>query len=565
MGEAKQVITIKKLRKAAVCLFVFIFLMTGLMLPISLFVEVLNAAGMSAIVISKIAAFEKSGYEWIEIYNRSNEVVDTAGWKFYEDGTNHSWELAQGSDLILNPGESAVITQDKDKFLENNFGYAGKIIDSSWGSLKEAGEEIGLKNSSLEIVENFTFVACPDGVLERVDLNADNYTENNWKEIKNVENEEIDEVKNPDVGINLPEITLGNQILEPNNDHNEGGSRNPQVEIIPNRPPVAIISNRDLEINVGEAVIFDGTKSYDEDSDRLDYSWDFGDGEEAEGAKIERAYTKWGKFSVILRVFDGEFTASDAIWVSALKKEYSKDIFIQSFLPNPVGSDLKDEWVEICSGETAEINLVGWILDDEDGGSKEYVVKDEIVLDPDDCLKFYRRETRIAINNDGDSVRIFNPNKELVNEIVFKEKALDGQIFQKNLGFLKEDAEPSEEVFAAEKVEKNDDKTPSYPNVFSQTIKSSDNAEFSELPFAVKTGDCKNLENEFIKVAGKIIELSGNVFFIDDGSGSVRIQILPKTKIDFSQIKKSSEIIVSGDISRTGVGVRIFPAKIEIK
>jgi len=57
------------------------------------------------IVINEIGAYESSGNEWVEIFNRGTESVDLIGWKFWENNTNHALTLKQGEDFILEPGE----------------------------------------------------------------------------------------------------------------------------------------------------------------------------------------------------------------------------------------------------------------------------------------------------------------------------------------------------------------------------------------------------------------------------------------------------------------------------
>ncbi len=51
-------------------------------------------------------------------------------------------------------------------------------------------------------------------------------------------------------------------------------------------------------------VTFDGTKSYDADRDNLSYSWEFGDGQNGEGAKVTHAYAQPGNYNAKLTVND---------------------------------------------------------------------------------------------------------------------------------------------------------------------------------------------------------------------------------------------------------------------
>lgn len=136
---------------------------------------------LAKVVISEIGAYESSGHEWIEIYNTASTSIDIFGWKFWEAGANHGLKEVQG-DFIIEPNEYAVITQNNDNFLLDYPGVATTIFDSSWSSLKETGEEIGLKNAEGEFVEQFTYVPAKDFSLQKINLNIDDYTALNWTE-----------------------------------------------------------------------------------------------------------------------------------------------------------------------------------------------------------------------------------------------------------------------------------------------------------------------------------------------------------------------------------------------
>lgn len=132
------------------------------------------------IIINEIGAYEKSENEWIEIYNKGSEAVDITGWKFYEDQTNHKLSIFQ-NDFIIDPGEYAIIANVAQNFKNLHPDFNGTILDSSWSSLKESGEEIGLKNSKGDVIELFTYLPCPETSLQRIDQNLNDYTANNWQ------------------------------------------------------------------------------------------------------------------------------------------------------------------------------------------------------------------------------------------------------------------------------------------------------------------------------------------------------------------------------------------------
>ncbi len=140
------------------------------------------AAANLDIVINEIGAYPSNTHEWVEIYNKGNEPIDLTGWKFWENSTNHGL-TASTTDSIVAPGEYAAIVQDETQFFVDNPNFVGSVFDSSWSSLSENGEEIGLKDSSGNFMEQFTYLSTPNHhSLERRDATLADYTANNWQE-----------------------------------------------------------------------------------------------------------------------------------------------------------------------------------------------------------------------------------------------------------------------------------------------------------------------------------------------------------------------------------------------
>jgi PKD repeat protein len=79
------------------------------------------------------------------------------------------------------------------------------------------------------------------------------------------------------------------------------------VNIRVNASPVAVIKDRLEKISYGvyDAIVFDATGSYDPDDDPLTFSWNFGDGQGAQGPKVTHRFKKPGNYTVKLRVDDG--------------------------------------------------------------------------------------------------------------------------------------------------------------------------------------------------------------------------------------------------------------------
>jgi len=93
-----------------------------------------------------------SGNEWIEIYNDENFSINLSGWTLFEGDTNHQIQVFQGS-FVMQPGEFVILAEDATSFNQSH-GFSGSILDTSWGSLSNSGENLSLEDpSQLTIAE----------------------------------------------------------------------------------------------------------------------------------------------------------------------------------------------------------------------------------------------------------------------------------------------------------------------------------------------------------------------------------------------------------------------------
>ncbi len=112
-------------------------------------------------------------------------------------------------------------------------------------------------------------------------------------------------------------------------------------------------------------------------------------------------------------------------------EEYPRTIWINEFLPDPEGKDEDGEFVELQNRGPEEIDLADWQLDDlEDAGSRPYNLPEESKILPDAYLVIYYQDSKIALNNDGDWVRLINPAGQTIDEIQY-EKAPQGQSYSR--------------------------------------------------------------------------------------------------------------------------------------
>ncbi len=107
-------------------------------------------------------------------------------------------------------------------------------------------------------------------------------------------------------------------------------------------------------------------------------------------------------------------------------------LIISELMPNPASpqTDASDEWIEIFNTTDSAINSGGCILTDvlKPGSTHDYVMPSGSI-ESGIFQVFYSRDTKISLNNDGDQVRLLNPDKSLIFETPNYGNAAAGQSF----------------------------------------------------------------------------------------------------------------------------------------
>ncbi|PIR76611.1 MAG: hypothetical protein COU32_01155 [Candidatus Magasanikbacteria bacterium CG10_big_fil_rev_8_21_14_0_10_42_10] len=344
-----------------------------------------------SIVITEIGATEPSGDEWVEIYNASDAPIDLTGWKFLEANTNHGLTLVQGDDATIASGQYAVITQNNGQFLTKYPNITVPIFDSSWNTLNEGGEEIGLKNAQGDIIEQFTYINATNFSLERIDPTIQDYGATNWKEHPNGN-------------------TVGKQ--------NYWRVNNEPADT--NEPPIALFTISTSTTNVNTNILFDATSSTD-DTSIASYIWDFGDETSGADAITPHEYTNAGSYTITLTVTDTDGLSSNtSTLITILQNEIqeetptpttSSSIRINEFVPNPNTDE--HEWIELFNTTTSTAYLTGWTLHDGAG----VIVSPTSTIDANGFIVIELSTNKL--NNSGDLIALFNPENQSVDSVAY--------------------------------------------------------------------------------------------------------------------------------------------------
>lgn len=117
-----------------------------------------------------------------------------------------------------------------------------------------------------------------------------------------------------------------------------------------------------------------------------------------------------------------------SIQLEPAKSVYPSGILINEILPSPIGADDKEEWIEIFNQNNSEVELSNWQITDTIGKVSIYTFPQGTKLSSKDFLVISRQTTGIILNNDGDVIKLSQPDGKVVAEVSY-EKAMSGESY----------------------------------------------------------------------------------------------------------------------------------------
>lgn len=102
-------------------------------------------------------------------------------------------------------------------------------------------------------------------------------------------------------------------------------------------------------------------------------------------------------------------------------------IKINEWLPNPIGNDSQNEWIELYNDSGQIINLNNWSIISQ---NKSYKIKN-IILGPQKFLVLNRQQTKLQLLNKNGELKLFDSLGNLIDEIRFWGSAPEGKSFSR--------------------------------------------------------------------------------------------------------------------------------------
>ncbi|MDP3880796.1 MAG: lamin tail domain-containing protein [bacterium] len=124
---------------------------------------------------------------------------------------------------------------------------------------------------------------------------------------------------------------------------------------------------------------------------------------------------------------------------------------IRSFLPNPAGSDKEGELFSIFNDSESAANLSGWYVKDEAGRS--FWLFGQIEANQE--ISFPLKGSSLTLNNDGETLYLYNPAGSLIDELSYIGKAGEDQIIKKEIEITEEIRNELFESYALEPLQAN--------------------------------------------------------------------------------------------------------------
>lgn len=360
-----------------------------------------SMAESSAIIISELYPNPPGSDlldEFIELKNIGETAIDIAGWELGDTGKRR-YRITQG---FMKPGEYFVFKRSQTNIALNNTGNETVFL------FDKNGNEMSVFSYSGKTEEGVSYIKEKGG--------------------------KIDMTSTPTPG-------ALNIVKKQNN------------------PPILVIDAA-THAAVAEPIVIDASDTTDPDGDPLTFAWQLNGTPVAAKEVMEYRFAIPGIYTVSLSVDDGqgavlgqdvrivigeyaeENMKNEPIFAGGFYPDELQFIQFSELLPNPEGRD-DAEFIELYNPIDIPLPLGGLLLDDEEEGSRPYVIPDGTVIEPRSFMLFEREETGIALNNAKDAARLLYPDESIVTAILYDAALVGASYIINDIGAWMWTSEPT--------------------------------------------------------------------------------------------------------------------------
>lgn len=384
------------------------------------------------IIINELAwagSSSSSQDEWIELFNTTTEDIDLTGWQITKDtsgdGSNETLMLeieenledlsanillAGGYFLIANNGQEYDFGDGKLSVLDIEPNYIDSSITLSNSNLSIKLYD-GQWDDGREVVDRAGDGGKPPGdasaktSMERNDTYGMGDLADSWHEAT--------------IAINLDDGVFDK--ATPQAQNSSPLLKSPVIiSVIPSTAEIDTVF--EIEEIIGENFVTEGNTQLQLQKDTVIISaTEVHVASEGiiDQARFDLSGAQAGEWDlVVINPDTQEGILPNAILLTEPEEEviYSNNIIISELYPKPDTSS-NNEFIELHNIGTSSVNLKGWKLDDKSpGGSAEYVINQDLIIQPNEYLSFDKPTTHISLNDTGDYARLIQPDDTVLNE-----------------------------------------------------------------------------------------------------------------------------------------------------
>lgn len=359
------------------------------------------ATAPGSVIISEFVSSPVAGEdEFVELYNRTTQVIDVSAWWLEEGGGSKT--LLTG---VINGQDRLVISKPK-------------------GSLNNGGDLIILKSSDSLVIDQVTYGDWDDGNI------------NDNAPVAAAGSSVIRKQDSTDTNIDVDDfvvtsvITKGSANVSPTSNNQDVSTNNNQiVETVTTQSQTtasSVIRPRITgahKTTVNISVSFDASSSTGGSGD-LDYVWDFGDGVQDNGEYVEHSYKQSGSYHVLLTIHDELNKVKTKTWSIRVVENnlnyqsLKNNLIISEIYPSPRPQEI--EFIELYNQSTTTLSIAGLLLDDDSGGSKPFLIPPGEEILAKHFRVFTRYETGLSLGPK-DQVRLLDPESNQITSVDYKD------------------------------------------------------------------------------------------------------------------------------------------------
>ena len=131
-------------------------------------------------------------------------------------------------------------------------------------------------------------------------------------------------------------------------------------------------------------------------------------------SKKKKVFLKTGALILI-------FSAFCFLCVREIKAEAEMKIRINELIPNPSGSDVENEYIELYNFGNKDVDVEGWILADADRENREKIGKTKKIKGIIKSGDFLEIKKSVSLNNDWDVIYFLDPDGKEIDKIKYED------------------------------------------------------------------------------------------------------------------------------------------------